>query len=209
MFELARIRLVSGLGPGSDWARTVDTRLCPKHFVSGSFLVASERAGGGDILFSCTGPASCLQSLRLDNLSSIYKSSGPGHGKRDLLACACPAWLLMAEATSPSWLPDVPLCCDSFRVSIRRFLKAYATKVDVLPPKAFSCWVLDLPGPHGSERLYVYEEKATEATFTTCDQCRIIGTAQWSSSFLLLDLAPPCPLRLSMLHSHENGAPFS
>lgn len=81
----------------------------------------------------------------------------------------------MAVATRSSWLPDVLLCCDSFRVNVRKFLKAYATKVDVLPPKAFSCWVLDIPRPEGSQRIYVYEEKATEATFTTCDQCRIIG----------------------------------
>ena len=86
-----------------------------------------------------------------------------------------PAALLMAVHACHAWLPDTPLCCDSFRLNVRKFLKSYGRKVDVLPAKVFSCWILDLQGPKGQQRVYVYEEKATEATFTTCDQCRIIG----------------------------------
>ncbi|KAK9867052.1 hypothetical protein WJX84_008430 [Apatococcus fuscideae] len=70
---------------------------------------------------------------------------------------------------------NVPLCSDAFRLNVRKFLKVFARKVDVLPTRVFNCWVLDAPGPRGLQRVYVYEEKATEATFITCDQCRIIG----------------------------------
>ena len=81
---------------------------------------------------------------------------------------------MTAEVPCP-WLADVPLCSDAFRLNVRKFLKVFARKVDVLPTRVFNCWVLDAPGPRGLQRVYVYEEKATEATFITCDQCRIIG----------------------------------